>query len=360
MEEVLTQTTEEIVTNDGVVEESTDANFEQLGCEKVTDLYWGGQLVKPNFQLFRLTTHKGRIYFRFQDEKNFKNPLLYFGATSVVDEQPQSEQLIEWRMSVGLDKSKRYLWMRTLYGSLTHSVIADYVNKGSINLRELPNRLRKYFYENSFYCNEQELKAMGIELQKEIIGFRRFVQDYNVQFIAIEMPVYSDIDGCASQVDFLVFMDYQKTKKDKLRRVCAVIDYKTTKKGARPEMRYQLHSYENMVKEMFPELGEYELLLFNLSPKAWTTTKWDGRTKPYQLANQTGKVDEKRYPHYLELAKIRAQEKFNRTVSFIDGTMALTDEPTSFIKNKTIRQVIEDGDWQGLFGNQEVDLANAE
>jgi hypothetical protein len=352
---------EVIVTDDGAqITESTTANFEQLSCEKVQDLYWGGQLMKPEFQLYRLVTHNGRIYFRFQDEKNFKNPILYFGATSISDEKPQSEQLIEWRIKAGLDYTKRYLWMRTLYGSHIHTVIANYVKTGEVNLRELPANLRKYFYENSFYCTEQELKSMGVEIQKDLISFRRFVQDYNVEFIAIEMPCFSDIDGCASQIDHLVWMDYRRTKKDTLKRIPAIIDYKSTKKTHRADMAYQLFSYKNMLHEMYPDLDVNGLKLFNLSATAWKSFKWDGKTKPYRLTDQTGRCDEKRYSHYLDLAKMTAQQKFGRSVSFIDGSMKLTDEPTGFIKSKTIREVIEQGDWQGLFGNQEVDLLNTE
>ena len=355
MEEVLTQpVVENEIDNDEV---STDANFEQIGCEKVDSLYWGGQLLKPEYQLYRLSTGKGRVYFRFQDQQNFRDPILYGGATSLSSEIPLSEEIINWKLAKGEMGSDRYMWMRTLFGSLSHTCIADYVNNGAINLTEIPRRVVKYFNDNHFYLTKKEEKELGTELQKDMISFRRWVQDYEVEFIAIEFPVWSDTENIASQVDILCFMNYSegKGKAKTTRRVFSIIDYKSTKKGQNKDMRYQLHSYKLLMEEMFPELAQNEIKLFNLMGKNWRSTNWNSRSKPYLFSEQTDKVDLDRYSHYHALAQITRGEKIRRTVSFISGEMALNADPLEFIKTKSITEIISDGSWQGLMGSEEVE-----
>lgn len=355
--------TEEVKVN-STEEVDSSTNFEQIECEKVEDLYWSGELIKSEVQLYRLVTAKGRVYFRFQDQKNYRNPILYFGATSVSDEMPTSKHLIDWKVSKavsdGADTTERYVWIRTLYGSLSHTILADFINSGEVNLRELPKRLREYFYSHSLYCTEEELKSLGTELQKDFIAIKRFIQDHDVKFVGVEVPVWSDMEGMATQIDLICFMNWRESAKKDWQRVFAIIDYKTTKKSvARPEMRMQLESCKNMLIENYPQLAENRIMLFNLSPNNWRTTNWNYKTKPYKLTLQDDKVDDRRYPHYLELAKMTAQEKWSRNVTFIDGNMKLTDDPSQFIKSKTIYQIIEEGLWQGLFANQKVEEVEA-
>ena len=364
METILKETTLSKEVVDDESEESNDVNFEHIECEEVHELFWDGVngLMKPEYQLYRLKTAIGRVYFRFTDPRNFKGAILYSGATSLADEIPTPEEIIDWKIAKGKYETKRYTWMRTLFGSLSHTVLAQYVMDRTVDLSAIPKRVREYFFANDFYSPEEEIKALGVELQKDVIAFKRWIEDYNVQFIAIELPVYSDSDFTASQIDFWVIMDcYEGKGKNKTKkRVMAIIDYKTTKKGARDEMRYQLHSYKNLLQERFPELDLSNIRLYNLMGKAWRSTNWNGRTKPYLMTDQTDKVDHERYIHYHALSMITRNEKIKRNVSFISGEMSLSDNPLDFVKTKSITNIIVDGDWQGLMGNQEPIFNEAE
>ena len=350
--------------------ESTKSFFEDIESEKVESLYFNESLIMPNYELFRINSVNGRTYFRFNEEEK---PQFYIGTTSLDKEMPTSEELIEWRTKVGLNESKRRYYMRSLYGSHTHTLLSDIVRTGDIDYDGMPLKLREYFYNMQFHITEQEFTSMAIEVKKDMMAMVQWKQDCNVEFIASEFPVYSDTDGMATCIDIIAFVTVfdsvngfkkdgitPKLTKDRVeRRVLAIINYKSGKSGFRVNHRYQLEGEKNMFKERFPEFTDKDIRVFNLCAKDFVTTKWDGRTKPYSFIDQTDNIDIDRYSSYLHLAQNTGNKRLRRKMTFINGKANINDDVHQNITVKTIEDIVADGTWK-IFEKSSANIPNTE
>jgi hypothetical protein len=330
------------------------ADIEGIQAEEVNAMYYDAGLIEPMYKLRRLNTIRGRIYFRFQDEVNLLEPIFYGGTTNMTSEIPKSEQLIDWYASKGAEWAKRNYYQRMLFGSLEHSMLADYAIFKKLNLDEIPDRVRNYFFTQNFYCTEKELSDMAIEAQMDFIGLSRWMIDYKVQLIAVEIPVFSDVDYMATQIDLVCLIEedetferegYKTPGKRKI-PVLALINYKSGKSGFFDTHRFQLESEKNMFLECFPDFAKYKIRTYNLAGKKFRSLKWDGRSRPYAFSDQTDKINVDRYNAYLSLAKITRDERLGKPIRIIKGELSFGGDPLQCVEEKTLKQIVEQNMWQ--------------
>lgn len=327
--------------------EKQEINFELIEVETVRPLYINQELINPDYELYRINTKLGRVYFRFENE----NSVLYSGNTAISREIPKPKQLVEWMVKTGWEESiKRYI-LRTLFGSFEHTMNADLKRNGSVDLGDIPDMVRDYFFQRKVFLSDDALWSLQVEAQMDAIAFQRWLIDFEVEIVASELPVFSDEDLLATQIDMVVFMTITKGSGKNMTktRVLGIGDWKSTKTGlSKDEYGFLLESQKNLFKERFPIMGDVPITLFNLGGKKWRTTEWNRRTTPYTFSDKTDSVNIDEYNHYLGLTQLRFQKRINKTITVMEGKMNLGDEPSGFIINKSIKDIIDSGDWKSF------------
>lgn len=322
-----------------------DGLFETINAEQVKALYFNGSLIQPDYELFRLNTPRGRVYFRELGNSTFA---FYGGTSNLTSEIPKDDLLIDWMANKGVAAAKRYFYLRMLFGSFEHSLLAELCIEGQVDLDDIPARVKRYFYEQAFFCMEKELEEMGIEAQKDMIAVERWIIDHEAKICFVELPVYSDIDSLATQIDIGAFIKLGSgSGKNRVYEECfSLVNFKSGKSGFHKEHKFQLEVEKNVFVHCYPQFTELPIRTFNLSGKKWRTTNWDNKTKPYMFTEQTDKVSQDRYIHYLELGKITRDERLAKPLNFIQGKMTLGDDPAQYVVSKTLRQIVEERIWE--------------
>lgn len=146
----------------------------------------------------------------------------------------------------------------------------------------------------------------AVELLEDIRSFLKWVKDYNVKPLAIELMLRSERWMVASAVDLICEMDkeitetgyfgevYKRKTGDKnagdpklstkttIKRVVAIVDFKSNRDGNfYPSYALQLELYKRMVHENFGDLLDIDGI-YNFAPKTWG----DGR-RPYHFRERT-------------------------------------------------------------------------
>lgn len=348
-----------------MTEENGILNFEQISSEAVLPFYHNGALIEPPFKLFRINKAGGRIYFRFQDEEKYQNPILYMGTGSITGEIPMAKFLQKYREGLGTIAADKELYMWSLYGSFSDSRIAEFVTSGHFDggLSALPERLKDYLYNQRFWVEDWEFALLSKSIKKDMIGFERFIYDRKVEFVFIEYPVVSELDGTATPIDMGIFFDREvdaaeslkkdgtpKKYADKVVERCfGLFNYKSGK-------IYRNHGIQclaerNMFMESYPEFTTMPIRSFNLTIRDYHSMNWDeyrgtsDKQKPYQIKDWTDDVNQDDYRDYLSLAKRHRETMLLKPITLMEGDMQIGDKPEQYIITKTIRQIIEDGSW---------------
>lgn len=333
--------------------------FESIETEEVKSLYFDSTLLQPDYELYRLSSVNGRVYFRFLNHVEQKDPVFYGGATNINREMPQDESLIRWISNKGYDESRRYYFMRSLFGSFSHTQLCNFIISGKCPLDLLPDFLRAYFFENEFYIHDKEFSDMSIEIKKDMISMKRWMEDCDVQFVFAEFPVYSDTDQLATPIDIGAFVTIRegsfgfkkdgvtlkKTKDYIDKRVFALINYKSGKGNFTTAHRFQLESEKNMFLERFPDFTTKDIKCFNLAAKDFRSFTWNDKSKPYSFS-ECPDIDVDRYNAYMLLAKNTREKRLAKPVSVITGEMGINDSATSFIQQRTIEEIVISGEWK--------------
>lgn len=321
------------------------AAFESIEAEKVEGLFVSDTLIRAPYELYRLNTVKGRIYFRELGGGTFA----YYGGTgNLTSEIPKDDSLMEWYANKGITAAKRYYYQRMLLGSFEHTLLAELGIIGEVDLDDLGARLRGYFFTQSFYCTEKELADMTVEAQKDVIGMNQWIIDHKAKLVFVELPVYSDNEGLATQIDLGAFITLEvgSGKNYKTEDCFALINFKSGKSGFYKEHRFQMEVERRVFLDCFPDFEKYNVRIFNLSGTNWRTTEWNRKVRPYKFSEQTDKASSDRYLHYLELGKITRDERLNKPLNLIQGKVSIGNSPASCVVAKTLKEVVEQGYWQ--------------
>lgn len=294
--------------------------------------------------VYRLDSSGHRYYYTF-DENN--EPRFYVSVTTLIKQtMPTSPALVKWIADMGYEESQRFAAERASYGTFMHAQIAELIINRSYNLNGLKNRLK-------LYIESEQLPAYFInyadDFKKDILSFAQFMKDTNLKPLAIELVLTNPIDGYAGAIDLCAEITIEekgffgetyktganagKPKESKReRRVRAIIDFKSGRKGFFPDYEIQLHAYMtmwNMHFEAFPVEKVYN----------WSPKDWRGKTPTYNFKDQTDSKNAKKLPYLIELARIEEEKRENTFVA-CSGIIDLDKE--SGLENNIVELSLSD------------------
>jgi len=228
-----------------------------MTVEEITAMFFDQAALRESPErVFRLEVGSERLYYTVQDGK----PRFYLSVTNLIKRSmPTSPHLVKWIAEMGYEESKEIAQERADYGSFMHSEIAKLLIDRKLNLDEMHERLLMFMemhdLPSGFMVHEDELK-------KDLLAFTQFVFDYNVKPLAIEI-VLTHEDGYAGMIDLpcLLTIDEKgffgevyksgprkgepkETKQP--REVCAIVDFKSGRKGFYEENEVQLEAYQDV------------------------------------------------------------------------------------------------------------------
>lgn len=294
--------------------------------------------------VYRLDSSGHRYYYTF-DENN--EPRFYVSVTTLIKQtMPTSPALLKWMADMGYEESQRFAAERASYGTFMHAQIAELIINRFYNLNGLKNRLK-------LYIESEQLPADFInyadDFKKDILAFAQFMKDTKLKPLAIELVLTNPIDGYAGAIDLCAEITIEekgffgetyktganagKPKESKReRRVRAIIDFKSGRKGFFPDYEIQLHAYMtmwNMHFEAFPVEKVYN----------WSPKDWRGKTPSYNFKDQTDSKNAKKLPYLIELARIE-EEKRDNTFVACSGIIDLDKE--SGLENNIVELSLSD------------------
>lgn len=279
--------------------------------------------IEPQKRFYRINTGNGRLYFCMNEDGTFST---YVSATTFVRSvSPTPPHLINWMLQQGEEGYKQKLNSSAEYGTTLHYLCAQLMIEGKYDLDMVDKVIEPFALQEGF---RHWTLDWADELKSDMLAFAKFVQDYEVEPLGIEMVLASDKYGVAGALDYFAYMNIEvdglstteffqsgarkgqpkpiKVKK----RVLAIIDVKSGRKGFTSDHALQLAIHKHALLESFPEYAGEEIYLFNWSPKEW-------KSEPsYNLKDQTNEIDLALLPHYSEIARIQELKKDRNMKSF--------------------------------------------
>lgn len=287
----------------------------RLTIEEARALYFNEDALRlPPVKLYRMDGAGLRTYYSYDKPKGRAKPKIkfYAGVTSLIHAvTPTSPFLIKWMIAQG-GNDEDVKNERARYGTLMHiqfeHILNALITKSTFNLDDLPAEVAQYIDEHELI--NIDFNQWVSDLKQDCLGFVQFLIDYQVQPLAIEIPLKCEKYGTAGTVDLFCkikvleegyFGEVYKTSSSKYGYNAgdpkkskgyvdyyAVIDFKSTRKGVYYEHELQLHYYEAAIRENFTDFTDTPMRLYNLRPRDW-------RSEPaYTLTEQTGKHTHKK------------------------------------------------------------------
>ena len=270
--------------------------------------------------VYRLDSSGHRYYYTFDENGE---PMFYVSVTTLIKQTlPTSPQLIKWIADMGYEESQRYAQERAAYGTFMHSQLAELLIARSYNLNGLKERLKMYIESEQL---PGDFINYADDFKKDILAFAQFMKDTDLKPLAIELVLTNPQDGYAGAIDLCAeitieekgfFGDVYKTganagkpKETKCqRRIRAIIDFKSGRKGFFPEHEVQLLAYKTMWNMHFEKYPVEKV--FNWAPKDWR-----GTTPTYNFKDQTESKNAQKLPYLVELARIEDEKRDNTIVA---------------------------------------------
>lgn len=270
--------------------------------------------------VYRLDSSGHRYYYTFDEDGE---PRFYVSVTTLIKQTlPTSPSLVKWIAEMGYEESQRFAQERANYGTFMHAQIAELLISRSYNLNLIRERLRMFIESEQL---PSDFMGYADDFKKDVLAFAQFMKDTDLKPLAIELVLTNPVDGYAGAIDLAAeltieekgfFGEFYKTganagkpkETKRQRRIRAIIDFKSGRKGFFPEYEIQLHAYMKMWNMHF-EAHPIEKV-FNWSPKDWR-----GKTPTYNFKDQTDSKNAKKLPYLVELARIEDEKRDNTVVS---------------------------------------------
>lgn len=287
--------------------------------------------------VYRIDSNGHRYYYTFDENGE---PQFYVSVTTLIKQTlPTSPQLVKWIADMGYDESRRYAADRAAYGTFLHAQIGELLITHIYDLNSLRDRLKSYIESEKL---PSDFINYADDLKKDVLAFVQFAKDVELKPLAIELVLTNPNDGYAGAIDLCAeitveekgfFGEVYKTgakagqpkETKQQRRIRAIIDFKSGRKGFFPEHEVQLHAYKTMWNMHFEQYPVERV--FNWSPK-----DWKGTTPSYNFKDQTESKNAQKLPYLVELARIE-DEKRDNTVISCNGVIDL--ESPNFENNIT-------------------------
>lgn len=288
--------------------------------EKLSPVYFDiNSFARQPEPLYRLDASGHRYYYRFQDNE----PVFYTSVTTMIKNTlPTSPHLIKWLVDQK-GEGKDIAQEKAHYGTLLHMQCGVLLMTGKYDLDSLPRVVQDFTTKEKIGDKSEWLE----DLKKDILAFAQFMIDRNVKPLAIEICLFHPTDGYAGALDLVCELTFNK------KRVTAIIDIKSGRKGFYESHEIQLGAYREMWRVHFPDKPVD--MLMNFSPKAWK------KSPTYNLQDQTDSKNIGKLPHLVELSKLETAKR-DDTITIISGKIDLTKGLESNISEKTFVELVKE------------------
>jgi len=212
---------------------------------------------------------------------------------------------------------------RASYGTFLHMQCAQLLINGTYDLDKLSGLLTPFLVTEQLPPDRIKWTE---ELKKDILAFAQFIIDRNVKPLAIEICLFHPTDGYAGAIDLVCELDFDR------KRIRAIVDLKSGRKGFYESHEVQLGAYWEMWKIHFPNTTVDKV--FNFSPKAWKSSP------TYNFKDQTDSKNIPKLPYLIELSKIEA-DKRDDTITIISGKIDVNKGLSKNISEKTFVQLVK-------------------
>lgn len=280
-----------------------------MTTEEINALFLNDALIEPSYRVFQLNSKGHRYYYVLNEDGN---PTFYPSVTTILSQtMPTPPHLVKWIADKGYDEAEAYKMERASYGTFMHAAFEELIINRTYNLDELKTKLYRYMEANRL---PDSFINYADDLKKDVLAFARFVKDYDVRPIAVEIALVHPAYNYAGMIDLPCSM---LAKPGNEERINAIVDFKSGRKGFFEEHEIQLHLYRELWNANFPNLMIDRV--FNFSPKDW-------RKKPtYNLKDQTESPNARKMLYILELAAIE-DEKRENVFTHTSGVINLDSE----------------------------------
>lgn len=286
--------------------------FEEAAVESEQYMYMAELLKSVPLPVLRRITYNGnRFYFEVLGTGDVN---LFSSATTLIKDGyvDTSGALDAWRLKqriLGKDPDV-ISTERADFGTIMHFLFGCLLMKINIPFSVTGLKMfMKAHYDDLKIDNDRIdfiLDKYAVELLEDIRSFLKWVKDFNVKPLAIEIMLRSERWMVASAVDLICEIDkevkevgyfgevYKKKTGDKMagdpklserkvsKRVVIIVDFKSNRDGNfYPSYALQLELYKRMVHENFGDLLKIEGI-YNFAPKSWG----DGK-RPYHFRERT-------------------------------------------------------------------------
>lgn len=263
--------------------------------------FWVGVpnlLTRPN-KVYRVDGGDNRYYLTINNQHQAE---FYPSVTSIISATtPTPPYLVKWMCDHGKQRAEELRRVKSEYGTLLHIMLGMYLTNDYYDLDVVPTYVAHYCAEKRF---DFDTASWPINLQKDMLAFHKFCEDYQLEPIAIEMPLVNREQGYwyGGAIDLVckvtieekgfwgeVFKSGEKKGQPKEttreRRTTIIVDFKSGRHGFYESHEIQANMYLRMWNNSFPENpAEYA---YNWRPKEWDTTP------SYEVKDQTGRSAEK-------------------------------------------------------------------
>jgi len=315
-----------------------------ITSEKLNPMFFDAtKLVSQPDPIYRLDSANHRYYYKFDKDGE---PQFFTSVTTMIrNTMPTSPHLIQWLISKGGDNGKDEAEERANYGTFLHTECARLLISGTYDLDQLSGSLNAY-------CKDKNIQAKSDwvgELKKDILAFAQFMIDTDCKPLAIEIILSHPTDGYAGALDLVCEMNIeekgffgetyasgvnkgQPKETKQVKRIRAIVDLKSGRKGFYESHEIQLHAYLAMWNLYFPKTTIDSV--YNWSPKEWRSTP------SYNLKDQTDSRNAQKLPHLIALARIEDNKRDN-SVTVIGGSIDLLKGLAGNIEELTFIELIK-------------------
>lgn len=268
----------------------------------------------------------------------------YPSVTTVIDaERPTDYSLRKLIGDMGLDGFYKFMKERAHYGTLMHTFITEYIMSSNeainrhFDFRSLASKIEAY--ANKHKMDVKDALRWEYDIKKDLLALISFLKRHKVQPLAVELVGhYKDPTSekrFAGAIDLICEMEIEEKgffgevyksgeKKDQpkeskiMKKVIAIVDFKSGKNGFYESHIIQLHMYKMIVEQNF---GITIDKVFNVSPKDW-------RSEPdFHIKDQTDEISQHKIPFLLGSYFVDYEDPKN--ITFIDGIVNGSDDFSS-------------------------------
>lgn len=295
-----------------------------MTTEEMGAMFFNDALKEPLYKVYQLNSKGHRYYYRFNDDNK---PEFYPSVTTILSQtMPTPPHLVQWIADKGMKQAEAYKQERAYYGTFMHAAFEKLLIERVYDLDALKVDLLQYMEYNKL---PGEFINYADDLKKDVLAFAQFVIDYDVQPLAIEIALVHPLQGYAGMIDLPCTM---KDPKNPTKRINAIVDFKSGKKGFYEEHEIQLHLYKELWNFNYPDTQITKV--FNFSPKDWR------KAPTYNLKDQTEAESARKIPHLLALAALEDDNKDNVFTS-VSGIIQLDADKASLKDNVTALTLAE-------------------